>query len=43
MSLLLNRQPKAKTRPASGKCHWVVPIGEVGTGVLVIDEALSVK
>src|SRR5262245_39646143 len=37
MSLLVNRQPKAKTRPASGTCRWVLPIGEVGTGVLAIN------
>lgn len=37
MSLLLNRQPKAKARPATGKYRWIVPIGEVGTGVLAIN------
>jgi hypothetical protein len=37
MSLLANRQPKAKTRPVSGNCRWVLPIGEVGTGVLAIN------
>jgi hypothetical protein len=37
MSLLANRKPKAKTRPASGKCKWVVPLGETGTGVLAIN------
>ena len=37
MSLLVNRQPKAKTRPASGNCRWVLPIGELGTGVLAIN------
>ena len=37
MSLLLNRQPKAKVKPASGSCRWVLPIGEVGTGVLAIN------
>src|SRR5262249_39085885 len=37
MSLLANRQPKAKVKPASGRCRWVLPIGEVGTGVLAIN------
>jgi hypothetical protein len=37
MSLLTNRQPQAKTRPATGTCRWVVPIGETGTGVLAIN------
>jgi hypothetical protein len=37
MSLLANRQPQAKTRPVSGRCRWVLPIGEVGTGVLAIN------
>ena len=37
MSLLANRQPKAKVKPASGTCRWVLPIGEVGTGVLAIN------
>lgn len=37
MSLLVNRQPKAKTRPATGKCRWVLPLGEAGTGVLAIN------
>jgi hypothetical protein len=37
MSLLLNRQAKAKTCPASGKCRWVVPIGQTGAGVLAIN------
>lgn len=37
MSLLVNRLPKAKVRPASGKCRWVVPIGETGAGVLAIN------
>jgi hypothetical protein len=37
MSLLLNRQPKAKPRPATGTYRWVVPIGDVGTGVLAIN------
>ena len=39
MSLLANRRPKAKTRPVSGKCRWVVPIGATGTGVLAINGA----
>ena len=39
MSLLINRQPKAKVKPASGSCRWVLPIGEVGTGVLAINGA----
>jgi hypothetical protein len=38
MGLLLNRQTKAKIKPASGSCRWVVPIGEVGTGVLEIND-----
>ncbi len=37
MSLLLNRRTKAKVKPASGICRWVLPIGEVGTGVLAIN------
>jgi hypothetical protein len=37
MSLLVNRRPKAKVKPASGTCRWVLPIGEVGTGVLAIN------
>jgi hypothetical protein len=37
MSLLANRQPKAKAKPASGTCRWVPPIGGVGTGVLAIN------
>jgi hypothetical protein len=37
MSLLVNRQPKAKTRPVSGSCRWVLSIGECGTGVLAIN------
>jgi hypothetical protein len=37
MSLLANRQLKAKSRPVSGSCRWVLPIGEVGTGVLAIN------
>ena len=37
MSVLVNRQPKPKTRRASGTCRWVLPIGEVGTGVLAIN------
>ena len=37
MSLLANRQPRAKVKPASGTCRWVLPIGEVGTGVLAIN------
>jgi hypothetical protein len=37
MSLLINRESKAKVKPASGTCRWVLPIGEVGTGVLAID------
>ena len=37
MSLLANRQTKAKVKPASGTCQWVLPIGEVGTGVLAIN------
>jgi hypothetical protein len=37
MSLLANRQPKTKVKPASGKCRWVLPIGEADTGVLAIN------
>ena len=37
MSLLLNRQAKAKVKPASGSCRWVVSIGEADTGVLAIN------
>jgi hypothetical protein len=37
MSLLANRQPQAKSRPVAGICRWVLPIGEVGTGVLEIN------
>src|SRR5262249_25700384 len=37
MSLLFNRQPKAKTRRASGSCKWVLPIDAVGTGALAIN------
>jgi hypothetical protein len=37
MSLLLNRQPTRKAKPVSGTCKWVLPIGEVGTGVLSIN------
>jgi hypothetical protein len=37
MSLLANRQPKAKARPVSGSCRWVLPIGECDTGVLAIN------
>ena len=39
MSVLVNRQPKPKTRPVSGNCRWVVPIGKVShTGVLEINQ-----
>jgi hypothetical protein len=37
MSILINRQPQAKPRPVTGSCRWVLPIGEVGTGVLQIN------
>jgi hypothetical protein len=38
MSVLVNRQPKPETRPVSGNCKWVVPIGKVShTGVLEIN------
>ena len=37
MSLLANRQPKAKVKPVSGSCRWVLPIGEADTGVLAIN------
>ena len=37
MSLLANRQPKTKVKPASGTCRWVLPIGDADTGVLAIN------
>jgi hypothetical protein len=36
MSVLLNRQPQSKAKPASGTCRWVLPLGETGAGVLEI-------
>jgi hypothetical protein len=38
MSVLANRQPTRKAKPVSGTCQWVLPIGEVGTGVLAINQ-----
>src|SRR5262245_42311987 len=37
MSVLHNRQGTSKLRPASGRCRWVLPIGEADTGVLNIN------
>jgi hypothetical protein len=38
MSLLLNRQPKAKVlRPVHGIAKWLSPMGFLGTGVLAIN------
>jgi hypothetical protein len=36
MSILANRQPQSKAKPATGSCRWVVPLGETGAGVLEI-------
>ena len=36
MSLLHNRQPQPKVNPVHGACRWVVPLGDVGAGVLEI-------
>jgi hypothetical protein len=36
MSVLLNRQPQSKAKPASGTCRWVLPLGETGAGALEI-------
>jgi hypothetical protein len=38
MSVLINRQPTRKTKPVSGTCRWVRPIGPAGTGVLAISQ-----
>jgi hypothetical protein len=38
MALLLNRPPPRKVRPVSGTCHWALPIGAAGTGVLAISQ-----
>jgi hypothetical protein len=37
MSLLANRQPKAKSRPIHGVAKWLSPMGFLGQGTLAIN------
>jgi hypothetical protein len=37
MSVIINRRPVRQVKPAHGVARWILPIGEVGTGVLSIN------
>jgi hypothetical protein len=37
MSLLANRQPRAKVRPVHGIAKWLSPMGFLGIGILAIN------
>jgi hypothetical protein len=37
MSLLANRSPRAKVRPAHGTVRWILPIGEADAGAVAIN------